>query len=80
MTYPGAIYTREQEYAQGCTDGAFAAGGALELGLGVTDEDLADAREAAALAQSRRDRTYWLGYLRGYRERVRTLKAGRWGV
>lgn len=70
----------EQEYAHGRDDGRYAGDYALELGLGVVADDLTQAREAARVALSRRDRTYWTGYLRGYREAVRTLNDGRWGT
>lgn len=68
--YPGT--KQEQEYAHGRDDGRYAAEYVLSAQLaGEIASDLESAREASRASLSRRDRTYWLGYLRGYREVAR---------
>ncbi len=62
----------EREYRSGVDDGRWAAEYVLSNQLGgVISSDLEDALESSRVSLSRRDRTYWLGYLRGYREIVR---------
>lgn len=71
----------EQAYAHGRDDGHAYGELDLEMGLGTITSWLLTAREDVASASSRESRAYALGYLRGYREAVRTLgRDGRWGV
>lgn len=65
-------YGRDEGYAWGEQD--------LEHGLGTITHWLIEARANVQTANTRESRAYALGYLRGYREAVRTLKNGRWGT
>jgi hypothetical protein len=70
----------EQNYAHGFDEGRAWAEQDVPLGLGVITNWLIQAREDANNASARWARAYYLGYLRGYREVVRTLNNGRWGT
>lgn len=53
----------------------------LAQGTSVHHDALAEGRESAGMASiSRSSRAFFLGWLRGYRESVRTFKWGRWGT
>jgi hypothetical protein len=79
MIYPGT--RTEQEYAHGRTDGRYAAEYVQENDLrAVISSDLADAKGNAHASYGRDSRAYFLGWLRGYREAVRTFDNGRWGT
>lgn len=72
--------TVEEMYAHGRDDGLAYGDTDLELGVGTISEWLRAAREDVETARTRESRAFALGYLRGYREAVRTLHNGRWGV
>ncbi len=67
-------------YAEGYHDGVTFAEYDVEQGLGVTSNEIVRARDEAQAAMSAARRARWLGFARGYREIVRSLKAERWGV
>lgn len=68
------------EYAHGRSEGY--AQGEVDMadGLGVATLRINDMTERMQTTTSRRLRAFMLGYLRGYREVVRTLMNGRWGT
>lgn len=70
----------EDAYARGRDDGFAYGENDLPLGLGTISDWLRAAKEDVETAGSRESRAFALGYLRGYREAVRTLSNGRWGV
>lgn len=70
----------EQAYAHGRDDGYAYGEADIPLGLGTVSEWMRCAKEDVVTAGSRESRAFALGYLRGYREAVRTLHNGRWGV
>ena len=70
----------EQNYAHGRDEGYAWGEQDLPLGLGVVTQWLIQARADVDTAMTREARAFALGYLRGYREAVRTLKEGRWGT
>jgi hypothetical protein len=70
----------EQSYAHGFDEGRAWAEQDVPLGLGTITYWLIENRENANTAATRGARAYFLGYLRGYREIVRTLNNGRWGT
>lgn len=74
--YPGVrgayIHGRSEGYAWGKDD--------VAAGLGHTSDALRSAEQDAQTAGTRNGRAYALGYLRGYREAVRTYAHGRWGL
>lgn len=69
-----------QAYAEGFFDGEYLGERELAEGLGNHHGELAQVQEYARNALTRETRAYELGWLRGYRESVRTLRAGRWGT
>lgn len=70
----------EQFYAHGRDEGYSQGESDLESGLSVTTLRINDLRERSETTSSRNIRAFALGYLRGYREAVRTLSNGRWGT
>ena len=76
--YPGTRI--EQEYAHGLDEGHADGARDLESVLGLTHDVLWAARTDVRVAWNREERAFRLGFLRGYREVVRTLRNGRWGT
>ena len=72
--YPGTKL--EQEYAHGLDEGRAQA--EEDLASGYVHHETSDT--TAVESESRSQRAWALGYLRGYREIVRTLRDGRWGT
>lgn len=72
--------TLSEEYAYGQSDGYYAVEYALREGRGMTVAWHEDARESLREAETRRNRAYWLGYLRAYRDAARFWMGGRWGL
>lgn len=70
----------EQNYAHGLDEGRAWGEQDIPLGLGTITGWLTEARANVDTAGTREARAYYLGYLRGYRDIVRTLKGGRWGT
>ena len=70
----------EQNYAHGFDEGRAWGEQDMELGLGTITNWLIEARANLESASTRGARAYYLGYLRGYRDTVRTLHNGRWGT
>jgi hypothetical protein len=76
--YPGTEI--EQEFYHGRDAGYTDGENDLATGLGLTHDVIAAARIDVSAAWDRKGRAYALGYLRGYREAVRSFKWGRWGT
>lgn len=76
--YPGDPV--QQNYAHGRDEGHAWGEQDVVLGLGTMSEWLRAAREDVTTASTRESRAFALGYLRGYREAVRTNVNGRWGL
>jgi hypothetical protein len=72
--------TRSDYYRSGRAYGERVADIDARDGGGLVSETLAGAREDAANAMQDSTRAYWLGFLRSYREAVRTKIGGRWGT
>ena len=70
----------QRSYAQGRDKGYAWGEQDVNAGLGTTSAWLHDAQDNAETASTRTGRAYALGYLRGYREAVRTYAHGRWGL
>ena len=70
----------EQAYSEGNEKGYTRGAADVDLMLGLTSEYLRAAEEDAETASTRRERAFALGYLRGYREAVRSYADGRWGL
>jgi len=70
----------EQNYAHGRNEGYSQGESDMESGLSITTLRVNDLRERSETTRSRSIRAFSLGYLRGYREAVRTLRNGRWGT
>jgi hypothetical protein len=69
-----------QAYAHGLDEGYAWGETDAPMGLGTVSEYLRAAREDVNEALSHEGRAFSLGFLRGYRDAVRTLRDGRWGV
>lgn len=78
MSYP-TDHVRDA-YSSGLSKGFAWGEQDVAAGLGITSNALAVAREDVDTATSRVRRAYTLGYLRGYREAVRTYVRGSWGL
>ena len=78
--YPGTLI--EQEYAHGRDQGYSAGERDLDDGLGLQYDRLEEARAAANVELSCGARAFTLGWMRGYREAMRTfsLRNGRWSL
>ena len=70
----------DQSYAHGRSDGCQA--GELDRadGRGLITSGLLEGTGLVLSALTRPSHAYALGWLRGYRESVRTLRNGRWGT
>lgn len=76
--YPGDPV--QQNYAYGVDEGHAWGEQDVVLGLGTMSEWLRCARDDVRSASTRESRAFALGYLRGYRDAVRTNVNGRWGL
>ncbi len=68
-----------QEYAHGRDEGRAWGERLLHDGRAITHDALESERRATETAP-KDQRAYHLGWLRGFREAVRTLRNGRWGT
>lgn len=77
-SYEGSI--TEVNYAHGFDEGQAWGETDRVLGLGTVTKWLGECRENYEASTSIEARAYYLGYMRGYRDAVRTLNNGRWGT
>lgn len=71
---------REVNYAHGFDEGHAWGEQDAVLGLGTVTGWLAECRESVTNARTEEARAYALGYMRGYRDAVRTYDNGRWST